>query len=172
LANRTAVLICVMYFAQAYGFNFYVTWLPTYLKNVRGFTSVSLGLGVLASPLGGLTTDRLSRRFGLRIGRAAVGAGALLGAGACLMAGTSTASPYASALLIALGAAVANFMLPAAWGCCVDLGGPARRHSQRRDEHLRAGRRLPVPAHRGGVGTVVRVVERGRRTLSVVFSMP
>ena len=39
------------------------------------------------------------------------------------MAGTSTASPYASALLIALGAAVANFMLPAAWGCCVDLGG-------------------------------------------------
>ena len=74
LANRTAVLICAMYFAQAYGFNFYVTWLPTYLKNVRGFASVSLGvfaglplaLGVLASPLGGLTTDRLTRRFGLR----------------------------------------------------------------------------------------------------------
>jgi len=131
LANRTAVLICAMYFAQAYGFNFYVTWLPTYLKNVRGFASVSLGvfaglplaLGVLASPLGGLTTDRLTRRFGLRIGRATVGAGALLAAGGCLMAGTSTASPYASALLIALGAAVANFMLPAAWGCCVDLGG-------------------------------------------------
>lgn len=39
------------------------------------------------------------------------------------MAGTSTANPYASALLIALGGASANFMLPAAWGSCIDLGG-------------------------------------------------
>jgi MFS family permease len=65
----------------------------------------------------------LTRRFGLRIGRASVGAGGLLAAGTCLMAGTFTANPYASALLIALGAASANFMLPAAWGTCIDLGG-------------------------------------------------
>jgi len=131
LANRTTALICVMYFTQSYGFNFYVTWLPTYLKNVRGFASVSLGLfaglpltfSVLAVLLGGIATDRLTRRFGLRIGRATVGASALLAAGGCLMAGTSTASPYASALLIALGGAASNFLLPAAWGSCVDLGG-------------------------------------------------
>jgi MFS family permease len=131
LANRTAVLICLMYFTQAYGFNFYVTWLPTYLKNVRGFASVSLGvfaglplaLSVLADLFGGITTDRLTRRFGLRIGRATVGAGALLAAGGCMIAGTSAASPYASAVLIALGSAAANFMLPAAWGSCIDLGG-------------------------------------------------
>ena len=69
-------------------------------------------------------TAVLTRRFGLRIGRAAVGAGALLAAGGCLMAGTSTPNSYTSALLIALGAAAANFMLPAAWGSCIDLGGP------------------------------------------------
>ncbi|HEY2017030.1 MAG TPA: MFS transporter [Bryobacteraceae bacterium] len=131
LANRTAVLICLMYFTQAYGFNFYVTWLPTYLKNVRGFTSVSLGvlaglplaLSVLAGLSGGATTDWLTRRFGLRIGRATVGAAALLAAGGFMMAGTFTANPYSSAILIALGSAAANFMLPAAWGSCIDLGG-------------------------------------------------
>jgi MFS family permease len=132
LANRTTALICVMYFTQSYGFNFYVTWLPTYLKNVRGFQSVSLGLfaglpltfSVLAVVAGGVITDWLTRRFGLRIGRATVGGSALLAAGVCLMAGTSTASPYASAVLIALGGAASNFLLPAAWGSCVDLGGP------------------------------------------------
>jgi ACS family glucarate transporter-like MFS transporter len=132
LANRMTLLICLMYFTQAYGFNFYVTWLPTYLKNVRGFASVSLGLfaglplvfSVLADLFGGITTDRLTKRFGLRIGRATVGAGALLAAGGFLVAGTSTANPYSSALFIALGGAAANFMLPAAWGSCIDLGGP------------------------------------------------
>jgi len=120
-----------MYFTQSYGFNFYVTWLPTYLKNVRGFASVSLGVfaglplafSVLAVLLGGFATDRLARRFGLRAGRAVVGGAGLLAAGACLMAGTFTANPFASAVLIALGGASANFMLPAAWGACVDMGG-------------------------------------------------
>jgi len=59
LANRTAVLLCLMYFTQAYGFNFYVTWLPTYLKNVRGFciglagsfAGLPLALSVLATCL-------------------------------------------------------------------------------------------------------------------------
>jgi MFS family permease len=131
LANRTTVLLCAMYFTQSYGFNFYVTWLPTYLKTVRGFTSVRLGLlaglpltfSVLASLAGGIATDRLTRRFGLRIGRASVGAVSLLAAGGFLIAGTFTASPYASAVLIGLGGAASNFLLPAAWGCCVDLGG-------------------------------------------------
>lgn len=131
LANRTGVLICCMYFTQSYGFNFYVTWLPTYLKNVRGFASVQLGVlaglplvfSVLADLLGGITTDRLTRRFGLRIGRATVGGVSLLAAGGFLIAGTFTGNPYKSALLIALGGASSNFLLPAAWGSCVDLGG-------------------------------------------------
>lgn len=134
LANRTTALLCLMYFTQSYVFSFYVTWLPTYLKNVRGFQSVSLGLfaglpltfSVPAVLAGGIATDWLTRRFGLRIGRATVGGSALLAAGVCLLAGTSTASPHASALLIGLAGAASNFLLPAAWGSCVDLGG---RHS-------------------------------------------
>jgi MFS transporter, ACS family, glucarate transporter len=134
LANRTVLALCLMYFTQVYGFNFYVTWLPTYLKTARGFTSFKLGilaglpfiLSLLADVLGGLTTDRLTKRYGLRVGRATVGGGALAAAGILLLSGASVPGPVAAAVLISLAGAASNFMLGAAWGTCIDLGG---RHS-------------------------------------------
>ena len=50
-------------------------------------------LSVLADLFGGLTTDWLSRRFGLRVGRCGVGAGSLLIAGLAVLAGTPGALP-------------------------------------------------------------------------------
>ncbi|MGH9671591.1 MAG: MFS transporter, partial [Bryobacteraceae bacterium] len=44
LANRTVFALCAMYFTQTYGFIFYVTWLPTYLKDTHGFTGTMLGV--------------------------------------------------------------------------------------------------------------------------------
>ncbi len=131
LANRTVLALCLMYFTQVYGFNFYVTWLPTYLKTARGFTSFKLGilaglpfiLSLLADVLGGLTTDRLTKRYGLRVGRATVGGGALTAAGILLLSGTFVPDPVAAAVLISLAGAASNFMLGAAWGTCIDLGG-------------------------------------------------
>ena len=131
LANRTVIALCAMYFTQTYGFVFYVTWLPTYLKNERGFSSLTLGvlaglpltLSVIADLLGGLTTDRLSKRLGLRVGRAAVGAGSLAAAGAFLIAGTFVANPLLAAVLISMAAASSNFLLGASWGTCIDIAG-------------------------------------------------
>jgi len=131
LRNGTVAALCAMYFTQSYGFNFYVTWMPTYLKSARGFSSLTLGilaglpltLSVIADLLGGLTTDRLSRRFGLRIGRAAVGGASLGAAGLCMISGTLVGNPVLAAVLIALAAASSNFLLSAAWGTCVDIGG-------------------------------------------------
>jgi MFS family permease len=134
LLNGNVALICAMYFTQAYGFYFYITWLPTYLKTTRGFSSFTLGilsgmpliLSVLADLFGGLTTDRLTRRYGVRIGRAVVGAGGLFAAGAFMIGGAFAGNPLASAVLISLAGAASNFILAAAWGSCIDLGG---RHS-------------------------------------------
>jgi MFS family permease len=75
---------------------------------------------------GGLTTDRLTRRYGVRIGRAVVGAGGLFAAGAFMIGGAFAGNPLASAVLISLAGAASNFILAAAWGSCIDLGG---RHS-------------------------------------------
>jgi MFS transporter, ACS family, glucarate transporter len=134
LANRTVAALCFMYLTQSYGFNFYITWLPSYLKSSRGFSALTLGimaglpltLSVLADLLGGITTDWLSKRYGLRIGRAAVGGGSLAAAGLFMIGGTFIANPFLAAVLISLAAASSNFLLGAAWGTCIDLGG---RHS-------------------------------------------
>ena len=75
------IVLCLMYFTQAYGFYFNITWLPTYLKEARGFSVASGGL-LAGLPLilssgadlvGGLATDRAVRVFGLRVGRCGIG---------------------------------------------------------------------------------------------------
>ena len=130
LANRTVVCLCLMYFTQAFGGAFYVTWLPTYLK-ARGLTGLTasilaglpLTLSAVADLAGGVTTDRMVQRMGLRLGRIIVGGGALTCAGLFTIAGTMVASPIAAAILIAFGGASSNFLLGAAWGTCQDIGG-------------------------------------------------
>ena len=130
LWNRTVACLCLMYFTQAFGGTFYVTWLPTYLAS-RGLTGMTAGilaglpliLSSAADLLGGVATDRAVRRFGLRLGRITIGGGALAAAGVFTIAGAFAASPVAAAVLIALGGASSNFLLGAAWGTCVDIGG-------------------------------------------------
>jgi len=130
LANRTVVCLCLMYFTQAFGGTFYVTWLPTYLAS-RGLSGMTAGilaglpliLSAAADLMGGVATDRAARRFGLRLGRISIGGGALAAAGLFTIAGSFVASPVAAAVLIALGGASSNFLLGAAWGTCLDIGG-------------------------------------------------
>ena len=130
LWNRTVVCLCLMYFTQAFGGTFYVTWLPTYLAS-RGLTGMTAGilaglpliLSSVADLTGGVATDRAVRRLGLRLGRITIGGGALAAAGLFTMAGAFMASPVAAAVLIAFGGASSNFLLGAAWGSCVDIGG-------------------------------------------------
>jgi MFS family permease len=132
LKSRNLMMLCLMYFTQAYGFYFNITWLPTYLEKARGFSSTRLGffaglplmLSAVADLAGGLTTDRASRRFGLRTGRCAVGFVSLFVAGLALVAGASTGDPLMAALLIALAGAADSFLLGAAWGVCLDIAGP------------------------------------------------
>jgi MFS family permease len=130
LWNRTVVCLCLMYFTQAFGGTFYVTWLPTYLAT-RGLTGMTAGilaglpliLSSAADLLGGITTDRAVRRLGLRLGRITIGGGAMAAAGLFTIAGAFVESAVAGAILIALGGASSNFLLGAAWGTCVDIGG-------------------------------------------------
>jgi len=132
LGDRNVLALCLMYFTQAYGFYFNITWLPTYLKEIRGFSSIGLGLlaglplvlSAAADLVGGVATDRLTRAFGPRVGRCAIGGVALLVAGLCLIAGTAAHDPLLAALLIATAGASDSFLLGAAWGTCLDIAGP------------------------------------------------
>ena len=130
LANRTVICLCLMYFTQTFGNAFYVTWLPTYLASTglsvataAILSGLPLTLSVVADLTGGITTDMAARRLGLRLGRVLVGGGALTAAGLFTIAAAFTDSPIAGAVLIALGGASSNFLLGAAWGTCLDIGG-------------------------------------------------
>ena len=122
--------LCLMYFTQTYGFNLYVTWMPTYLqheKHLHGtmlavLAGLPLLLSVPADLVGGILTDRLSQKFGLRLGRCLVGFGSLAAASLFLFAGALSQGAV-SAVLIALAAASSNFLLGASWGTCADIAG-------------------------------------------------
>lgn len=131
LTNRSLLALCLAYFTQTYGFYFFITWLPTYLENARGFTATMLGvmaglpllMSAVADLGGGITTDWATRRFGLRIGRCGVGSVCYLIASILLIAGTATHHNVVAVVLISLALAASNFLLGASWSACTDIAG-------------------------------------------------
>jgi MFS family permease len=129
--TRSLVPLCTQYFANTFGFYFFITWLPVYLAKGRGlqsaelavFSGLPLMLSVFADVTGGVTTDALCRRFGMRIGRCGVGAGAYLLAGIVMFAGTQAADAKIAGTLIAIAGALSMFTLAPSWATAIDLGG-------------------------------------------------
>jgi MFS family permease len=127
----SVVALCAAYFANSYGFYFLITWLPSYLEKQRGyqpgaislFAGLPLLLSVVADFTGGLTTDWLVRRFGLRAGRAAIGVVAYAISAAAMVGAAFAGTFVVSAVLIAVAAASSMFTLAASWAACIDLGG-------------------------------------------------
>ncbi len=124
-------LLCAMYIANTYGFYFLISWLPTYLTEARGFESTELAvyaglplmLSVVADIFGGFTTDALSRRFGLRLGRTMVGVGGYLFAAVATVMAVLIQNNELSAIVFALAAAASMFTLAPSWATCIDIGG-------------------------------------------------
>ncbi len=129
LSSRNVWLLCAVAFANSYGFYFVITWLPTYLVQL-GLTKASLAffaglpmlLAVPADLLGGVATDALARRFGVRLGRALAGGGAYVVAATALFGATRATDPTAIAILLAVAGGASMFSLAAAWAACIEMG--------------------------------------------------
>lgn len=129
LASRNVYAIGAMYFAFGYGLYFYFTWLPTYLIRVLGFSLVSGGLlsalpfllAGLANLGGGWLTDRLSRRYGLRVGRCGLGFVAFLTSAVLVFTSTLPLPPVTKAMLLAFALASADLALGACWATPLDI---------------------------------------------------
>jgi MFS family permease len=130
-SQRNVWALCLMYFPNSYAFYFCITWLPTYLKEQHGFSMTSLGifaglpliLSVLGDLFGGVATDTVTKRFGLRLGRAGVGAMAYLLAGIAMIVAALTRQPILAAILVSVAVASSMFTLASAWSTCLDIGG-------------------------------------------------
>jgi MFS family permease len=130
IRSKNMLAMCIMYIPNCMIFYFCITWLPTFLRQRHGFDATSLGLFaglplIVSMPgdlLGGLVTDRLAARYGLRIGRCALGAAAYLIAGVALIGAAASTTPILAATLIAVATGMTMFTLGAAWGTVIEVG--------------------------------------------------
>ncbi|MBS1790355.1 MAG: MFS transporter [Acidobacteria bacterium] len=130
LKSKNLIFIGLMYFAYAYGLYFYITWLPTYLLEARGFSVNSTKLfaslpwivSALANGAGGWLTDRIARTGSLKWARCGVGAIGYSGSAVVLIAVAQVKNNLAAALLLALAFGLQTMTVSAAWSVCLDVG--------------------------------------------------
>jgi MFS family permease len=130
LLSPNLLLVYGMYFTMGYTLYFNLTWLPTYLKDVRGFTleqagwlsAIVLFTGGVMTYVGGKLTDHLVKRFGLKIGRS-MGVVTLPIAGVLLIAAAQTENGLTAAILLAATLGVADLAVSSCWSICHDIGG-------------------------------------------------
>lgn len=132
LFDRNLLVLCLMYFCVIYGLYFYLTWLPTYFEEARGFSapqaaglaSMVLLTGGVATVVGGQLTDILLRRRGRRVARS-IGLVSLPLSGLAFITAAETSSPIFAAVMFAGATAGADIALSAIWGICHDIGEDA-----------------------------------------------
>ena len=128
--NRSLLMLCLMYVGAIYGWYFYLTWLPTYLKEARGFDLARAGtlsslplLGIAVGVWGGgVASDRLAARHGSGARRIPGIVGFPLAAIATLGAATTTNAEGAARFLTAAAGLGAMGVAPA-WAVCLEIGG-------------------------------------------------
>ncbi|AQG78462.1 MFS transporter [Spirosoma montaniterrae] len=122
--------IMLMFHFYMYGAYFFTGWLPTYLKEGRGFgkdemqifATLPFFLGAIGCFTGGYASDWLAKRYGLKVGRRAVG---IVGMGLsaiviCLSA--LTKDNQTAAVLLAMGMGFKDLTLPVSFAVCNDVG--------------------------------------------------
>jgi nitrate/nitrite transporter NarK len=128
--SRSVWALCLMYGFLGFSGNFYLTMLPTYLKNHRGLTKETAGLltslpfafGVVACLAGGLLSDAIIRRWGKQWGRRVVGALGLLTAGLAIVAIPWVDRVEALATLLVLAFFGNDLAMAPAWAAAADIG--------------------------------------------------
>ena len=131
LRSRSVLSLCAMYGFLGYSGNFFLTLLPTYLKNhrhldietARTLTSLPFACGVTACLAGGALSDMLIRRWGPRLGRRMIGAIGMALAGVAIISTTWTDSVTVLGLLLCLTFVGNDLAMGPAWAAAGDIGG-------------------------------------------------
>jgi MFS family permease len=125
-------LLSIQYMCLAYGWWFYINWLPTYLRTARG-TSLRMGALLAGLPLllGGLgclvsaaVIPRLARRVSsVAVARRIVAITGFLGASACIFLFEGIEDPRRAMIVLGFAGFFNDFVMPAAWAGTMDIGG-------------------------------------------------
>ena len=130
LHNRQFWTICAMYFFYAFGSWFFFSWFPTFMELGRGFAKSELTYAVavpfimsmIGNITGGYLTDKLSAKYGLKVGRKALGTSSLAISALCMFLAAFIPGKMAVFVFLSLCFGIFDLMLPSAWALCIDLG--------------------------------------------------
>ena len=128
--SRQFWLILTMYWFYVWGSWFFFSWFPTFLERGRGFAKSELTyavavpfiMGVIGNIAGGYLSDKLSKRYGIKIGRRVLGVGGLAVSAVLMFLGGFIPGKVQVFVLMALCFGVMDLMLPSAWAICLDVG--------------------------------------------------
>ena len=126
-------LVTVVDFCYGWALWVFLTWLPSYLSEARGFhasqmafaTMLPLGAGVIGDTLGGVISDTIFRRTGnLGLARRAMLVAGLSGALVFLVPAAFTSSAAAAVCYLALAFFFLELTNAVLWALPLDIGGP------------------------------------------------
>jgi len=133
-SSLTIWAMCGASACVCFGWYFYPTWQPKYLKDVHGFsydsrwsellTGLPFFCGAIGSLLGGGLSDRLVRKTGSkRWGRSLIGCAGFTGAGLCVLATGLATEAWQAVALLCLAFLINDLAIPVLWAATADVGG-------------------------------------------------
>ncbi len=131
LRSRDVLAISASYFCYGYVAYLFFSWFFTYLREVRGLDLKSSAVyGMLpfmammtCSPIGGWISDRLTIRYGKRIGRCGISVVALAVSGLFVALGTQVTSAPMACFVLAGGAGALYISQSSYWSVTAGLAG-------------------------------------------------
>ena len=131
LRRRDLPALIVSYFAFGYTAWIFFSWFFLYMSQVRGFNLkssalysmlpfLSMTIGCLG---GGALSDRLTRAYGLRVGRCGIAAVAFLFTAFFLVLGSRVQSPQLAGVILAGGAGALYVSQSSFWSVSADIAG-------------------------------------------------
>jgi ACS family glucarate transporter-like MFS transporter len=123
-------ILLSMYFFYAWGSWFFFSWFPVFLEEGRGFAKSELTyavavpflFSVLGNIAGGYMSDRLSARYGRKIGRKTISISALALASVLMFLAGFIPGKLQVFIFLSLSFGIFDLMLPGAWAICLDIG--------------------------------------------------
>lgn len=131
LASKEVWALTFSYFCYGYVAWIFFSWFYKYLASVRGLNLKSSALYsmlpfiamAIASPLGGLVSDRLTKRYGKRIGRCGIAVFSMALAGGFIAFGSHVADVRFASVVLAGGAGALYLAQSSFWAVSADIGG-------------------------------------------------
>lgn len=130
--SRTVLLLWGQYMCLNFGWQFYVTWLPTYLIEAREVTlqetaflaGLPLFFGGLGSLCCGVVSSYLDRWTGsIKTSRRLLAGSGFAGAAVCFALSIHIQDPTWAIVALGFASFANDLAMPTSWAACMDVGG-------------------------------------------------